>query len=469
MFAGSVSSVKENSGEATEAAPSGWWAKSRLGRLWPSRAARPPAFAAEAAAAATITAAAERAAPATNGKAPPCTQSEAFVLEDDALFAQLRAVEGPQFLEEIEVDSPLLAQWRAEGVQVVAPLFNHGALTGVLTLGARKSEQPYTAADRRVLATLADQAAPALQVARLVEEQQLQAVERERLDQELRMARDIQLSLLPRSMPQHPDWLFETRYLPARAVGGDFFDFIELADGRVGLLIGDVSGKGMPAALIMATTRSILRSLAKGGAAPGELLQRANNLLAEELTPGYFVTCLYAVLDLASGEMRFANAGHNPPFARDPAGVGVAAGTSAATANGVADAPVAAGLDGAADQGVVVRRLDATGMPLGLLPNMDYREQCAVLAHGATLLFYSDGITEAHNGERTLFGFGRVQQAMANLGAGFSGGAAGPSAGALDGAAQPSTLDALLAAVDAFTGPVEFQEDDVTLIALHRR
>ncbi len=465
MFAGSVSSVTEQSSELPEAAPSGWWARSRLGRLWPGRAARPPAFAADAAVDAAVdatfnTAAERAAAAATNGKAPPCTQSEAFVLEDDALFAQLRAVEGPQFLEEIEVDSPLLAQWRAEGVQVVAPLFNNGALTGVLTLGARKSEQPYTAADRRVLATLADQAAPALQVARLVEEQQLQAVERERMDQELRMARDIQLSLLPRSMPQHPDWLFETRYLPARAVGGDFFDFIELGDGRVGLLIGDVSGKGMPAALIMATTRSILRSLAKGGAAPGELLQRANNLLAEELTPGYFVTCLYAVLDLASGEMLFANAGHNPPFARDPAGVDVAARTLV-------------GADGSAQEGAVVRRLDAAGMPLGLLPNMDYREQCAVLAHGATLLFYSDGITEAHNGERTLFGFGRVQQAMATHGAGFSGGAAGPSAGALDGAldgaAQPSTLDALLAAVNAFTGPVEFQEDDVTLIALHRR
>ena len=192
---------------------------------------------------------------------------------------------------------------------------------------------------------------------------------------ELEVARLIQQNFLPKELPDLPGWQVAAYYRPARAVGGDFYDFIELPEGKVGLVVGDVTDKGVPAAMVMAATRSVLRASAQRIVAPGEVLETVNDLLCPDIPPKMFVTCLYGVLDPETGLLRFANAGHNLPFARTPSG------------------PL---------------ELRATGMPLGLMPGMTYEEREAVLTPGESILLYSDGVTEAHNPGREMFGGKRL-------------------------------------------------------------
>ncbi|MFL6250398.1 MAG: SpoIIE family protein phosphatase, partial [Actinomycetes bacterium] len=195
-------------------------------------------------------------------------------------------------------------------------------------------------------------------------------------------------------------------------------DFIRLPDDQIGIVVGDVTDKGVPAALVMATTHSILRAEAPRLIAPSAVLTRANELLVDEMPAHMFVTCLYAVLNPATGRLRYANAGHNVPYVSTEAGV---------------------------------TELRATGMPLGLLPGMEYEEKEATLAPGEIVLLHSDGLAEAHNGDREMFGFPRVA--------------------ALTGEASDGELliDRLLKELQEFTGPGLEQEDDITLVTLGRR
>jgi serine phosphatase RsbU (regulator of sigma subunit)/anti-sigma regulatory factor (Ser/Thr protein kinase) len=257
-----------------------------------------------------------------------------------------------------------------------------------------------------------------VRVAQLVRQQQAEIRDRERIEQELKVAQLIQQQFLPRELPDLPGWHVAAYYRPARAVGGDFYDFIELPDGQVGLVVGDVTDKGVPAALVMATTHSVLRGEALRLVAPGEVLRRANELLLEEMPPNMFVTCLYAVLDPASGRLRFANAGHNLPNLRGPDGV---------------------------------TELRASGMPLGLLPGMGYDEHEATLGPGDSLLLHSDGLAEAHSPDGEMFGFPRVAKLC----------------GERDGG--EALIDLLLTELDAFTGQGWEQEDDITLVTVQRR
>src|SRR3954471_21654693 len=200
--------------------------------------------------------------------------------ETDPLFAFLQAAPGPVDLGRLELSSPALDELRISGVALVVPLVSQGELIGTLNLGPRLSEQEYSTDDRRLLSTLAAQAAPAIRVAQLVREQAAEAAERERLDQEMRVATLIQQQFLPRELPHLPRWQIAAYYGPARAVGGDFYDFIEMRDGRIGIAVGDVTDKGVPAALVMARTHSVLRAEASRSDSPGEILARANTLLA---------------------------------------------------------------------------------------------------------------------------------------------------------------------------------------------
>ena len=143
------------------------------------------------------------------------------------------------------------------------PLVTQGELIGLLNLGPRLSDQDYSGDDRRLLESLAAQAAPAVRVGQLVREQEAEIRSRERLEQELQVAKLIQQHFLPRTLPDLPGWQIDAHYRPAREVGGDFYDFIALDDGRVGIVIGDVTDKGVPAALVMAATRSVLRAAAQ--------------------------------------------------------------------------------------------------------------------------------------------------------------------------------------------------------------
>src|ERR671917_1351020 len=143
-------------------------------------------------------------------------------------------------------------------------------------------------------------------------------IERERVEQELQVARNIQQASLPKEVPQLEGWQIFPLYQPAREVGGDFYDFFELDDERLGIVVGDATGKGVPAALVMASTRSMLRAVAQamGSSSPGEVLGRVNDPLATDVPPNMFVTCFYAILDPKKASLSYANAGHDLPYVR---------------------------------------------------------------------------------------------------------------------------------------------------------
>ncbi len=257
------------------------------------------------------------------------------------------------------------------------------------------------------------------QLKRAMTKQQEEAHKRQRIEEELRVAHLIQRTLLPKSVPELEGYQIATYYQPAREVGGDFYDFLELEDGRLGVVVGDVTGKGVPAALVMANTQSVLRALAqRGGITPGQVLAEANEVLYAYIPPNMFVTCFYGILDAESGRLIYANAGHNLPCCRRH--------------NGHAG------------------ELRARGMPLGLMPGMSYEEEEAVLAAGDVLLFYSDGLVEAHDHKGEMFGFPRLRALIAEHGE------------------ERSLMDSLLEELYSFTGEGWEQEDDITLLTLRR-
>jgi serine phosphatase RsbU (regulator of sigma subunit)/anti-sigma regulatory factor (Ser/Thr protein kinase) len=336
---------------------------------------------------------------------------------DDPFMAYLLGANGVVEIERLKLDSPALHELKAAGVKICVPLVSQGELIGLLNLGSRRSEQDYSTDDRRLLATLATQAAPALRVAQLAQQQQIEARQRERIDQELRVGRVIQQTLLPKEVPVLPGWQIVPFWQPARAMSGDFYDFIPYPDGRLALVIADVTDKGVPAALVMATTRSIIRSTAERFQSPGQVLARVNDLLYPDIPAKMFVTCLYAVLEPTSGRLLYANAGQDLPYLR--------------TAGGLVE-------------------LWARGMPLGLMPGMEYEEKEVVFAPGDLLLLSSDGLAEAHNPQREMFGFPRIKELIAGSERG----------GAL--------VERLMQELAAFTGPDHEQEDDITLLVLER-
>jgi len=352
---------------------------------------------------------------------PQQAAPELDIAPNDPILAYLASVSGVVEVEKLDLDSPALREMREAGVKLLVPLVSQGELIGLLNLGPRLSQQEYSADDRKLLSDLATQTAPAVRVAQLVRQQQQEAKERERIEQELRVASLIQQTLLPKTLPELPGYDVAAYYQPAREVGGDFYDFLDLEDGRFGLVVGDVTDKGVPAALVMATTRTMLRAAAQRLLSPGEVLQRVNDVLVQDIPPNMFVTCLYAILDTESGRLVYANAGHDLPYRRR-------AGRS----------------DGAEE-------LRARGMPLGLMPGMGYEEKEIVLEKGESVLFYSDGLVEAHDPRRDMFGFPRLQGLV---GAQRSGGS--------------SLISFLLSELRRFTGEGWEQEDDITLVTLDR-
>ena len=210
--------------------------------------------------------------------------------------------------------SPGLVPFRSNGSAVLVPLVAGGSLTGVLDLGKRSSDSRYSALDLDLLDRLAQAAGPALQLTYEVRTREREARNREREVHELELARKIQQGLLPHEPPNIEGWAFDSVYRPAREVGGDFFDWIPLPDGRLAVVIGDVSDKGIPAALVMATCMTLLRVAAGSGMPPGRVLADVNNRLEPDIPDGMFVTCLLTVIDPVLGTLVAANAGHNLPY-----------------------------------------------------------------------------------------------------------------------------------------------------------
>jgi serine phosphatase RsbU (regulator of sigma subunit) len=257
-----------------------------------------------------------------------------------------------------------------------------------------------------------------LRVAMAKEQEEVQ--ERERSEQELRVAHLIQQTLLPKSVPELEGYQIAAYYQPAREVGGDFYDFLELGDGRLGLVVGDVAGKGVPAALVMANTQCVLRAVAqREGITPGQVLAEVNEVLHAHVPPNMFVTCFYCVLYPESYSLSYANAGHDLPYVRR--------------------------LNGKAE------KLRARGMPLGLMPQMSYEQKEIVLEAGEAALFYSDGLVEAHDPEGEMFGFPRLRELVAE-----------------HADEERSLEEILLEELYTFVGEGWEQEDDITLLTLRR-
>ena len=247
-----------------------------------------------------------------------------------------------------------------------------------------------------------------------------EAKERERIEQELRVARSIQQASLPKEVPSLEGWQITPYYQPAREVGGDFYDFFELEDGRVGVVVGDATGKGVPAALVVTATYSMLRAVAQalGSFSPGEILAQVNETLLARIPDNMFVTCFYAILDPKSGSLSYANAGHDLPYLR--------------------------GRGGDAEE------LRARGMPLGLMSGMSYEEGEASLREEDSVLFYSDGLVEAHDPKGEMFGFPRLRALVA------------------EHVEERQLGDFLMEEIHSFVGEGWEQEDDITLLTLKR-
>src|SRR5579863_1546456 len=257
--------------------------------------------------------------------------------------------------------------------EVAIPLHVEGQLVGVFTASHTELDA-FTPCQLRLLQALCSDVAVAVHNARRFQQEQRQ---REQMTSEAREARLIQQALLPKAAPSVPGFTVSGLSIPVGAVGGDWYDFIPMEEGRWGLVLADVSGKGTAAALLMSATRGMLRSLAEASCSPGEVLSKLNQLMMDGFPAGRFVTLIYAVLDPAKRLLTFANAGHLPPLLIDDNGV---------------------------------RFLDTErGLPLGLGCG-DFSEVKVSLPERSRLVFYSDGITEAENPRDEEYGLARLQQ-----------------------------------------------------------
>ena len=242
------------------------------------------------------------------------------------------------------------------------------------------------------------------------------SLRQEEIEREFQLARDIQQGLLLEAVPQLPGWEISAVSLPARDLGGDLYDFLPLGEGGHGLMIGDVSGKGLPAALRMAVARTVFRHEARRGEPPGPTLAAVNRGVISEIPQG-MITMLYAVLDTQSGQLQLANAGHNYPVV----------------------------IDGC------IHELELNGLPLGVDGDSSYREMTTTLRPGDTVLLYTDGVIEALNGANEYYGYERLARLL----------------GSLPNAKPRALMQALLHDLRGWskTAPA----DDVTVVVIRRR
>jgi len=312
----------------------------------------------------------------------------------------------------------------AEGDEVVTTFavsatHDRGEWMGFVPTG-RKFEALLVLIHRIVGGRIADEWSQGSGLAELTQQRlEQERRERERIEQELQVARSIQQASLPKEVPSLEGWQISPLYWPAREVGGDFYDFHLLSDGRLGLVTGDATGKGVPAALVMSTTCGMLQLAAQAldSTSPGDILGRVNEALLARIPQNMFVTCFYAILDPKSGNLSYANAGHDLPYLR---------------------------------HGGDAEELRARGMPLGLMPGMSYEEREVALEAGDSALFYSDGLVEAHNPKGEMFGFPRLRALIA------------------EHAEERALGDVLLEELYSFTEEGWEQEDDITLLTLQR-
>ncbi len=291
---------------------------------------------------------------------------------------------------------------------------------GAIYVDNRVQTGIFSQADLELLNAIGSSAAIAIENARLYQA----AVEMGRLQSELQMARQVQVGLLPTQAPTIPGWEFVARWLPARQVAGDYYDFILTADGCVGVVVADVSDKGMPAALFMTLTRSVMRASMDGSRPPHEGISRANRLISADSPGSMFVTLFYALLDPSNGQISYVNAGHNPPLHYQR---GKRPGQGA------------------------LSRLGRTGMAVGVEAETPYEQRSITLNAGDFLLVYTDGVTDALSPAGDDFGMHRLEDVVL--------------AHRDDSAAQ--LVAALESALERHIGETA-SFDDITLLAIRR-
>ena len=282
---------------------------------------------------------------------------------------------------------------------------------GVLYLDSREKGQLMSSSARSALEAVAGEAASAIESARLYRE----ATEKARMERELQLAAEIQRALLPEALQSGPHFDVAASSIPCRSIGGDFFDYFNLADGRFGFTLGDVAGKGPPAALLTAMIQGAFAAQVTSTDSPAALMSHINRTLIRRAIQSRFVTVMYGVLG-ADGRLTYCNAGHNPP--------------------------ILVGRNG-------VRRLETGGLILGLFPHATYEEETFQLEDGDTLVVFSDGVTEALNAGGDEFGEERLL----------------PCIDEHLGCATDVLLDRILATVRNFAANA-VQNDDVTALVL---
>jgi serine phosphatase RsbU (regulator of sigma subunit) len=312
----------------------------------------------------------------------------------------------------------LLPEWLSEKFEMrealLLPMLVRGSFLGALCVDG---QVPPDSRVLGLLAGIANQAGLALEAVQIESERDLRA----RLDQELTIGRAIQSSLLPRSVPQLECFDLAAEWHPALEVAGDFFDFIPLDDGRWGIVVADVSDKGVPAAIYMTLARTIIRAIGLGKATrrtPRQVLERANEIIMADARTDLFVTTFYAVLDPPKRTLRYASAGHCPPLLWQA-------------------------------QTQSSQWLRGHGLPLGVLDSVVIEEHEMQLESGDVVVFYTDGVTEAYNDADEMYGNDRLRYTVAggqNLGA-------------------QQVLDSIMQSVQAFSGRRE-QMDDLTMVVL---
>lgn len=250
---------------------------------------------------------------------------------------------------------------------------------------------------------------------------QEQLIEKERMERELQVAAEIQMSILPRVLPTTDAFDYGGRILPARQVGGDFYDVFDLGDGKFGVLIGDVADKGVPSAIFMARAHALIIAESDRETEPGKVLRMVNDHITRFEKATQFVTALFGVLDVNSGEFKYARAGHEPPLLLD-------------------------------EKGEVHRLPHQPGMALGLWENIVLDEYSLVLPKGSSLLMFTDGMTDCRNPKGEPFGLERVKSTLAGM----------------KGANAQSICDQLFETLMTYQNGSR-QEDDVTLLAVHAK
>ena len=318
-----------------------------------------------------------------------------------------------------EQDRPALERsLDALSAELVLPMLYKGELKGILSLGRKKSGKLFTPEDFDLLKTMLSQSAIALENARLFREN----LEKGRMEEELKIAHDIQMGMLPERAPQMPGLELAARTVSAREVGGDFYDFMELGSERLGLLIADVSGKGVSAGLLMAGARSTYRVLLGDDPPVSEVMNVANQRLHRDIRKGMFIALLYAVFDSGARRLTLSNAGQTQPVLCVP--------------------------------GAAPRHIDSEGdsFPLGIVPDCVYEQTSIDLPAGSAVVFYTDGAVEAMNAAQEMYGFERFLD----------------SVNAHRELSAPALLERLFEDIARFVGTTE-QHDDITLIVARIR